>query len=289
MPSFTCIRILLFFVSSVFVWGQSPKYKAVWEPVNFKADVDLYDVYFVDDDSGWAVGGASELAGGVILHTRDGGANWAVQMGDPQSSDAAIQSLRFIDATHGWAVQDALREPRLLHTDDGETWTQAGSLLRHFSDYTFTSLQNGIVAHGADLWATGNGGNSWKKVAACDVQAEVEGLTKRIECNFLSLYFPTPAIGYAVGSAGALKNGFALFKTGDGGATWQSSVIQTDPGRAENVFFTDENTGYVRIGYPDSGLLYRTADGGLSLNQSRIRTRHWLRSPVSLTWKGGSQ
>src|SRR5437762_160546 len=108
-------------------------------------------------------------------------------MGDPQSSDAAIQSLRFIDATHGWAVQDALREPRLLHTDDGETWTPAGSLPRHFSDYTFTSLRNGIMAHGAGLWSTGDGGNAWKQVATCEVQAEVQGLTKRIECEFLSL------------------------------------------------------------------------------------------------------
>jgi photosystem II stability/assembly factor-like uncharacterized protein len=28
------------------------------------------------------------------------------------------------------------------------------------------------------------------------------------------------------------------------------------------VFFLDENTGYVRIGYPDTGTLYRTADAG---------------------------
>src|SRR5207248_3928233 len=40
-----------------------------------------------------------------------------------------------------------------------------------------------------------------------------------------------------------------------------------DPGRAENVFFIDENTGYVRIGYPDTGLLYRTADGGQTWNR----------------------
>ena len=263
------IRVVLCILPCVLAWGQAPKYKAVWEPVNFNADLMLYDVYFVSDDSGWAVGGATELAGGVILHTRDGGTSWAIQMGDPQSSDAAIQSLRFIDATHGWAVQDALREPRLLHTDDGETWTPVGSVPRHFRDYTFTSVRNGIMADGgAGLWSTGDGGNSWKQVAACEVQAEVQGLTKRIECDFLSLYFPTPATGYAVGSSSALTNGFALFKTRDGGATWQSSVVQTDPGNAENVFFIDENTGYVRIGYPDSGLLYRTADGGQTWNRT---------------------
>src|SRR5712671_2242697 len=100
MLRFRLIHIVLFVLSCALAWGQAPKYKAVWEPVNFKADLMLYDVNFVSDDVGWAVGGATELAGGVILYTRDGGANWTIQMGDPQSSDAAIQSLRFIDATH---------------------------------------------------------------------------------------------------------------------------------------------------------------------------------------------
>src|SRR5689334_10773094 len=189
MLSLGFARAALILLPCVFAWGQTPKYKAVWEPVNFKGDLMLCDIYFVSDNVGWAVGGAGELSGGVILHTLDGGANWTVQMGDPQSSDAAIQNLRFIDATHGWAVQDVDREPRLLHTDDGEWWTQAGSIPRHFSDYTFTSLRHGILAHGADLQLTDDCGNSWKNVAACEAQADFDGLTRRIGCSFNSDYF----------------------------------------------------------------------------------------------------
>ena len=123
-------------------------------------------------------------------------------MGDPQSSDAAIQSLRFIDATHGWAVQDALREPRLLHTDDGKAWLPAGTVPRYFADYTFTSLRRGILVDGAAaLLLTDDGGNSWKQVATCEAQAEVDGLTRHIGCAFHSVYFPTAATGYAVGSS----------------------------------------------------------------------------------------
>ena len=40
-----------------------PSFKAIWEPVNFKSDVKLFDVRFTDEQTGWAVGGASELAG----------------------------------------------------------------------------------------------------------------------------------------------------------------------------------------------------------------------------------
>jgi len=260
-------RAALLLFPCVFAWGQPPKYKAVWEPVNFKGDLMLCDIYFVSDNVGWAVGGAGELSGGVILHTLDAGANWTIQMGDPQSSDAAIQNLRFIDATHGWAVQDVDREPRLLHTDDGQTWSQAGSIPRHFSDYTFTSLRHGILAHGADLHVTEDGGNSWKQVATCQAQAEVDGLTRRIGCSFHSVSFPTAVTGYVVGSSEDLAKGFVLFKTKDGGATWQSSVVPSDSGVAENVFFIDDNTGYVRIGYPDTGQLYGTLDGGRTWNR----------------------
>lgn len=231
--------------------------------MNFKADLALLDVHFVSENIGWAAGGAGALSGGVILGTRDGGANWTVQMGDPQSSDAAIGDLRFIDATHGWAVQFAGNASRQLRKDDGETWKEVGSIPQHFRDYSFTSVQHGILAGpSADLALTDDGGNSWKPVASCEAEAEVNGLTKRIGCDFLGLHFPTPATGYAVGSSSDLPNGLVLFKTTDGGASWKHSVVQTEAGRAENVYFADQSTGYVRIGYPDTGLLYRTADGG---------------------------
>lgn len=54
---------------------------------------------------------------------------------------------------------------------------------------------------------------------------------------------------------------FILFKTVDGGATWQGSTIVGDRD-AQDVFFIDANTGYVRTGYPDTGRLFRTTDGG---------------------------
>ena len=251
---------------AVLLSAQTPKYKAVWEPRNVKADVSLLDVYFVTDDIGWVAGGVSSMAGGVILNTRDGGMNWTVQAGDTQSSDRAIDAFRFMDATHGWAVQSGSPMNRLLRTDDGETWTPVGSIQTHYTDYTFTSVLHGIVAgptgENGVLELTDDGGNTWKRVATCEAETEVGGLTKRIGCDFLSLSFPVPATGYAVGSSSGLPNGFVLFKTTDGGVSWQHSVVKTEEGRAENVFFVDEKTGYVRIGYPDRGILYRTTDGG---------------------------
>ncbi len=52
-----------------------PKYKGIWEPVNYPEDAELQDVYFVTADVGWVSGYARSEAGegGFILHTRDAG------------------------------------------------------------------------------------------------------------------------------------------------------------------------------------------------------------------------
>src|SRR4051794_34541982 len=71
------------------------KFKAIWEPVNYKEDVELVSVHFTSADEGWAAGGRPGAGGGVILHTKDGGENWEAQLGDPQSSDRGYRDLRF--------------------------------------------------------------------------------------------------------------------------------------------------------------------------------------------------
>src|SRR5947208_4334362 len=83
----------------------TPKFKAIWEPVNVKEDLRLMSVHFVTPDEGWVAGGKDELNGGVILHTTDAGANWEVQLGDAQSSDRAYRQLSFLTSTLGWATQ----------------------------------------------------------------------------------------------------------------------------------------------------------------------------------------
>src|SRR6267154_2693873 len=81
-----------------------PKFKAIWEPVNVKEDIELLSVHFRSPEEGWVAGGKNVMAGGVILHTSNAGATWEVQLGDPQSSDRAYGDLRFLGPL-GWAVQ----------------------------------------------------------------------------------------------------------------------------------------------------------------------------------------
>jgi len=38
---------------------EKPKFKAIWEPVNYPYDAELRDVSFVSADEGWVVGHAT--------------------------------------------------------------------------------------------------------------------------------------------------------------------------------------------------------------------------------------
>jgi photosystem II stability/assembly factor-like uncharacterized protein len=254
--------LLLLFttLSSLLAQSPAPRYKAIFEPVNVKADVELYDAYFVSEQEGWVAGGAGAVSGGAILYTNDGGKTWTNQYGDFQSSDRAVRMLRFINPRMGWAVQGTGAAARLLHTSDGQNWSQTGTIAEHTSDYTFLSERHGIYIDGERIQATDDGGQHWKTVATCELTVEVNGLTQRVHCDFRALHFPTPRNGYAVGK-GSPSN--ALFKTQDGGQTWQGVAVPGDGG-VEDVFFIDANVGFMRTGYPDTGQLFRTTDGGSS-------------------------
>ena len=125
--------------------GQQPKFKAIWEPVNVKEDLELMSVHFASADEGWLAGGKYGMSGGVILHTTNGGLTWEIQVGDPASDDRAIRDLYFLDAKIGFAVQGSSGDHQLLRTTDGQNWTQVGTVPEHREDFAFLSPQVGVL------------------------------------------------------------------------------------------------------------------------------------------------
>jgi len=155
--------------------SAQPKFKAIWEPINYPDDLILMDVSFPNDQVGWIAGGSKWKEGGFILQTKDGGDHWTVQLGDPKSSDPSIKNLHFIDATHGWAVQGE----KFMTTSDGQNWEDAGTLPPHggLHAYTFTSPTQGIAltglsTEGSMISLTSDGGKTWKQVFQCATKVE---------------------------------------------------------------------------------------------------------------------
>ena len=236
-----------------------PKFKAIWEPVNVKEDIELRSVHFTSPEEGWVAGGRTAMQGGVILHTADGGATWEVQLGDPQSAERAYHDLRYLGPTLGWAVQNTGVGDHKLLRMDGKEWKDVGTVAQHRGDYRFTSAQVGFVTSHADIMRTQDGGRHWQSVYRCQMTVEVKGLSRNLTCEFAKLFFLKESIGWAISNAGASDTGFVIARTKDGGATWESSVVL--PGenpREGSIYFTDENHGALLTG----GKFFYSADGG---------------------------
>lgn len=248
--------------------------KGIWEPVSYPEDVYLNGVFFVNPDVGWVTSGTVG-EGGMVLRTRDAGANWEVQIGDHESKDPPFRSPYFLDEMVGWVLQPtAVGKFKLLRTTDGESWQQVGAIQTDWGlqDYVFTSKNVGIYVDGNDnrgrIVRTTDGGRTWKDVFHCRAKIMVDGLSRDVNCNLKALHFPTPEVGYAIGGAHDAKRMLFVAKTEDGGNRWALTVIQDVGGDLEvyhnqELFFTDANTGFAHLA---ESRLYSTTDGGQTWN-----------------------
>ena len=220
------------------------KFKAIWEPVNYSEDAELSNVAFVSADEGWVTGlkRTGEGEGGFILHTKDGGDHWNLQLGDPHSATRAFSQLFLLDATHGWVSQYG---GQMLRTTDGENWESAGAFFT-YGEFTFRSPQVGFNIDHGKLFRTEDAGTTWKPIYECAAKVVVDGLTRDSACEFRALSFPTAAVGYATTNDLPDKS-FATIKTSDGGATWR--MMPNSPAH------TPLQGG---LGYADSTTLFTT-------------------------------
>src|SRR5262245_49780386 len=147
--------------------GEAPKFKGVWEPVNYGEDLSLTDVFFVTPEIGYVAGEA-----GTILKTTDAGASWnALLGGDPGSQERGISHLWFVTPETGWAAQITGTHTNLLRTTDGDTWSRIGTIPEHFEDFAFASETLGIYINDEQIFQTRDGGKTWRRVGTCEAKA----------------------------------------------------------------------------------------------------------------------
>lgn len=72
--------------------------------------------------------------------------------------------------------------------------------------------------------------------------------------EIIGITFPTPEVGYAI-------NNYELWKTVDGGKTWQMN-FRSENGVIISLHFIDERRGWLCGGILPPGYVMRTADGG---------------------------
>lgn len=176
----------------------------------------LSDIFFVDPDVGWTVGGS-----GRFLKTTDGGADWIVQPSLPSNS---LESVWFVNENVGWTV--GLQGKIFKTTDGGANWvTQKSGTASTLKSLFFVDENTGWVAgYGGTILGTTNGGEEWIKSRS------------RTTNDLISITFSDATTGWVAGVAGT------ILKTVTGGG-----ITEVD----SRVFRHSPSTFALRQNYPN--------------------------------------
>lgn len=246
----------------------------------------FYDVIFVSPQAGW-------LYSGEVLGTRDGGRTWTVQRTWDSKGGIAAQ-MQFLDPQHGWV----LYESSYLHrtADGGQTW-QATRVLAKDATSSFPrglgrlgmlspQIGFGLSDVGTHLLRTGDGGRTWRAtlirtgtvnftvLSFLDNRqgwvAGIGGMSARTQDGGQTLRNlpPTPvksplAMRFLSASNGWMLDaeGYQLFRTVDGGQSWQRCNAGQPTAEIGGFFFTSQTHGWAAAA---GGVILRTTDGCLT-------------------------
>jgi photosystem II stability/assembly factor-like uncharacterized protein len=141
-----------------------------WEMQNSGVSNYLSDIYFLNENLGWAV--AFELEGmnirSKILKTTNGGSIW--QNDNYRHLNIILTTIFFIDSLNGWIGGEPFNIS--FTNDGGSNWNVANIDTGSFSNFPIIKLRfsttqygfavGGLVDNVGVVWRTNNGGNLWK-------------------------------------------------------------------------------------------------------------------------------
>ena len=209
----------------------------------------LYDIYFIDEKRGWAVGmGETIITNGRTWKVLQGGQLGSGAVGDDDM--IVYNAVHFVNEKTGWAaglklVQQQGQDAYIVRTDDGgQNWTQQATGKEDtLHDIYFVDADNGwAVGQYGMILHTSDGGANWS------------AQTSPTEEDLTSVCFADQKRGWAVGKYGT--GSATMIETSDGGQTW--TLIANEMKRSlEGVDVADARNAWVT---GDGGLVLRYAE-----------------------------
>ena len=183
------------------------------------------------------------------------------------------RQLQFISEHEGW-----FSDPEnLWHTTDGgKTWRLLATIgdIRRFH---FANSHSGWMIKSQELYRTQNGGVTWDHIptplsdSAGSLYSFHFGANGKVGWIAGGVYYPVAgrcmnsAAGLLPDYTPACLNG-AVFRTDDGGISWQQQPTSRKPGRFMSIVFVDSDHGWVA---GDAGVQH-TTNGGRTWHGDRF-------------------
>jgi photosystem II stability/assembly factor-like uncharacterized protein len=258
-----------------------------WVKQESGTDTQLNKIFFVDTETGWAVGDK------VILGTSNGGDSWTVQ----DTSDVFFRSVFFTDVNHGWAIgfpSDLAESVIYQTTNGGLHWQVQDSTEGDLYDIYFADADTGFICGGGVtkslILKTTDGGATWEinmdysYGPLCDIHFSdllhgwavgQNGLVMITENSgkLWNRHLPNLDVGYSYiydvqfvnQDTGWCLGGEYLFKSTNGGENWE---LKSDPNILlyTALHFYNAETGWLLGGksYFSTDKILYTSDGGAS-------------------------
>jgi photosystem II stability/assembly factor-like uncharacterized protein len=220
-----------------------------WDTQKYDSSITFYKVAFTNERLGWLTGGGSR-----IYNTTDGGKNWNLQA----NFNGYINSFSLVDSLHLWAVNTdgpvgAVGGAIFYTKDGGKNWL-ADSTVDWGYDIQFVDSLNGWISGKDKITHTTDGGKTW------NTQFNMSG-------NWINISIPDKKHGFAITSSN-------IVVTTNGGDTWEIKN-NLDPYDLNTISFYDSLNG-LAAGW--GGVIVKTTDGGTnwklitkSLTNSQLR------------------
>jgi len=237
---------------------------AQWVQQSGGTTVTLYNIDFVDANTGWIVGTASK-----ILKTTNGGLNWVTQIPSiPLNRE--LNDIQMFDANTGYI--GGWTNTFLKTTNGGDNWVQLtgpsvtnGSL----NAISFNDVNTGwVCAFLGIIWRTTNGGLTW------------DSLNTGNTAQLRDIQFLNSQTGWVTGDVGYMR------KTTNGGLNWFFQFFGTFSDYWYNsLMFINVNTGWV-VSYNNK--VFRTTNSGINWDSVAITPGVCIHFVNALTgWTGG--
>ncbi len=208
---------------------------ASWQSINTFSTFNIKDIYFINENTGWAVG-ADGKGNSVIIKTNNNGATWTRWYG---SATNGLHANHMTDALAGWNVGEAGKIEKTA--DGGANWlAQSSGVTSVLRSVHFSSAETGwVVGDNGVILKTSNAGYNWV--------SQNSGASH----SLTGVFFVSDQVGWISTSSGQ------ILATENGGAAWNSKTLGET--NLQDICFVDEFLGYT-VG--NGGAIHKTYDGG---------------------------